>query len=124
MCMESTNQLGQFENADIFMVATQIAKKMRRYLKMDEVEAGSVEIEDIEETMVNDVESLEEDEESSVEAVETKKDKEARTKSMLLQATQAHELLAESFWKAHLRKEGKILFPLDHDASDSVEDDL
>ena len=73
MRMEITNQLGQFENANIFMAATQAAKEMRRYVKMDEVEARSVEIEDIEETVVNDIESLEEDEESSVEAVETKK---------------------------------------------------
>ena len=43
---------------------------------------------------------------------------------MLVQATQAHELLTELFWKAHLRKEGKILFLLDHDAFDSAEDDL
>ena len=106
------------------MATTQAAKEMRRYLKMDEVETGSVEIEDIEETVVNDIESLEEDEKSSVEAVETKKDKEARTKSMIVQATQAHELLVKSFWKAHLRKEGKILFPPDHDVSDSAEDDL
>ena len=124
MHMESTNQLGQFENVDNFMAATQAAKEMRRYLKMDKIEAGSLEIEDIEETVVNDIESVEEDEDSSVEAVETRKDKEARTKSMLVQATQAHELLAELFWKAHLRKEGKILFPRDHDASDSTEDDL
>ena len=106
------------------MATTQAANEMRRYLKMDEVEARSVEIEDIEETVVNDIESLEEDEESSVEVVETKKDKEARTKNMLVQATQAHELLAELFWKADLRKEEKILFPPNHDASDSAEDDL
>ena len=84
--MESTNQLGQFENVDIFMATTQATKEMRRYLKMDEVEVGSVEIEDIEETMVNDIESVEEDEDSSVEVVETRKDKEARTKRMLVQA--------------------------------------
>ena len=78
MHMDSTNQLGQFENADIFMVATQAAKEMKRYLKMDEVEAINVEIEDIEETVVNDIESVREDEDSSVEAVETRKDKEAR----------------------------------------------
>ena len=43
---------------------------------------------------------------------------------MLMQATQAHELLVESFWKTHLRKEEKILFPPDHDAFDSAKDDL
>ena len=79
--------MGQLENANIFMAAIQAAKEMRRYLKMDEIEAGSVEIEDIEETMVNDIESVEEDEDSSIEVVETRKDKEARTKSMLVQAT-------------------------------------
>ena len=124
MHMENTNELGQFENADIFMATTQAKKEMRRYLKMDEIEAGSVEIEDIEETVVNNIESVEEDEDSSVQAIETRKGKEARTKSMLVQATQAYELLVELFWKAHLRKEEKILFPPDHDASNSVEDDL
>ena len=83
MRMESTNQLGQFENADIFTAATQAAKEKRRYLKKDEVEARSVEIEDIEETVVNDIESVEEDKDSSVEAIETRKDKEARTKACL-----------------------------------------
>ena len=106
------------------MATTQAAKEMRRYLKMDEVEAGSVEIEDIEETVVNDIESVEEDEDSNIEAVEMRKDKEASTKSMLVQATQEHKLLVELFWKAHLRKEGKILFPPNHGASDSAEDDL
>ena len=119
MQRESTNQLGQLENADIFMAATQAAKEMRRYLKMDKVEAGSVQIEDLEETVVNDIEGIEEDEDESAEVVETKKDKEARMKYMLVQA---HELLAQSFWEAHLRMEGKILFPNDHDASDSAEE--
>ena len=122
MHRESTNQLGQLENADIFMAATQAAKEMRRYLKMDEVEAGSVQIEDLEETVVNDIEGIEEDEDESAEVVETKKDKEARMKNMLVQATQAHELLAQSFWEAHLKMEGKILFPCDHNAFDSAED--
>jgi hypothetical protein len=30
---------------------------------------------------------------------------------MLVQATKAHELMANTFWEAHLRAEGKILFP-------------
>jgi len=76
------------------MATTQATKEMRRYLKMDEVEGGRVQIEDIQETMVNDIEGLEEDEDPSVEVVETRKDKEARVKNMLVQATQAHELLA------------------------------
>ena len=29
---------------------------------------------------------------------------------MLVQATKAHELMANIFWEAHLRTEGKILF--------------
>ena len=56
-----------------------------------------MEIEDIEEPVVNDIESVEEDKDSSVEAIKTRKDIEARTKSMLVQATQAHELLVELF---------------------------
>ena len=42
MHRESTNQLGQLENVDIFMAATQAAKKMRRYLKTDKVETGTI----------------------------------------------------------------------------------
>jgi len=105
-----------------FMAATQAAKEMRRYLKMDEVEAGNEKIEDIEEMVVNDIEGPGDDEDSSAKAIETRKDKEDRMKNMLVQATQAHELLADSFWKAHLRVEGKILLPRDHDGSDFVED--
>lgn len=41
---------------------------------------------------------------------------------MPLQATQAHELLAQSFWESHLRAEGKILFLRNHDACDSNEE--
>jgi len=53
--MESTNQLGQLDNAEYFMVATQVAKEMKRYLKMDNVEVVGVQIEDIKETVVNDL---------------------------------------------------------------------
>lgn len=48
-------------------------------------------------TMVNDIEVIDEDEDPSTEVVETRKDKETRIKNMLMQATQAHELLAQSF---------------------------
>jgi len=40
--------------------------------KRNEVEAGSVQIEDIEKTVVNDIEGLEKDEDSSAEVVETR----------------------------------------------------
>jgi hypothetical protein len=30
---------------------------------------------------------------------------------MLVQATGAHELMANTLWEAHLRVEGKIIFP-------------
>jgi hypothetical protein len=30
---------------------------------------------------------------------------------MLVQAIKAHELMANTFWEAHLKAEGKILFP-------------
>jgi hypothetical protein len=110
MDKESTNQLGELENVDIFMAATQVAKEMRRYLKMDEVEACTIQIEDLEETVVNTFEDIGEDEDETIEVKETKKDKEARIKKLLVQATQAHELLAQSFWEAHLRMEGKLFF--------------
>jgi len=50
------------------MVVTQVAKEMRRYLKLDEVEARRVQIEDIKETMVNDIEGPRDDEDSSAKA--------------------------------------------------------
>lgn len=122
MQTESRNQLGDLGNSDIFMAATQAAKEMRRYLRMKEVEAGNMLFEDLEGTEVNENDGVEEEEELSAEIVETKKDKEARIKNMLVQATQAHELLAQSFWEAHLRMEGKVLFPRDYDATDSEEE--
>jgi hypothetical protein len=40
----------------------------------------------------------------------------------MVKTTQAHELLAQSFWKACLRMKKKNFFPHDHDASDSKDD--
>ena len=57
------------------MAATQAAKEMRRYLKIDEVEAKTMQIEDLEETVVNAFEDVGEDEDESVEVVEQKKTK-------------------------------------------------
>jgi len=37
--MESINQLEQLENVDTFMATIQSTKQMRRYLKIDEVQA-------------------------------------------------------------------------------------
>jgi len=96
------------ENVDSFIEAIQATKEMRRYLKMDEVEARKVQIEDTEEIVVDDIEGLEKDEDPSARVVETRKDKEARMKNMLVQATQVHELLAQSFGEAHLRMGGKF----------------
>jgi hypothetical protein len=50
--------------------------------------------------------------------VETKKEKEARVKNMLVQATKAHELMTNTFWEAHLRAQGKILFSEPSSASE------
>jgi hypothetical protein len=61
MHRESTNQLRQLENIDIFIAATQAVKEMRRYLKMDEVEVGTIQIEDLKETVVNAFEDIRED---------------------------------------------------------------
>ena len=58
----------------------------------------------------------------SAESIKTRKEKESRIKNMLVQATRAHELFAQSFWESNLRTKGKILFPCDHDASDSNEE--
>ena len=43
--------------------------------------------------------------------METKKEQEYIVKNMLVQTTKAHELMANTFWKTHLRAKGKILFP-------------
>jgi hypothetical protein len=42
---------------------------------------------------------------------QSKKDKDAEVKKMLHETTRAYELLLNSFYEAHLRKEGKALFP-------------
>jgi hypothetical protein len=41
---------------------------------------------------------------------QSKKDKDAEVKKILYKTTRAHELLTNSFYEAHLRKEGKALF--------------
>ena len=43
-------------------------------------------------------------------------------KKLLLQATESHKLLAQTFWKVHLRMDGKFFFSCDHDVS-GYEDD-
>jgi len=90
---------------------------------MDKVEARSIQIEDIEEIIVNDmIEGIGHDEDLSVEVAEIRKDKKARMNNILVKTTQAHELFVQSFEEVHLRLEGKNFFPRDHDASDFVED--
>ena len=54
------------------MAATQTTKKMRGYLKMDKVEAWTIQIEDLEETVVNAFENIREDENESVEVIKKK----------------------------------------------------
>ena len=49
--------------------------------------------------------------EDTKKTMETKKQQKIRVKNMLVQATKAHELMANIFQEAHLRAEGKILFP-------------
>ena len=74
--------------------------------------------------MINAFEDIREDEDESADVIETKKDKETRIKNLLVQATQTYELLAQCFWKTHLKVEGKFIFPRDHDASDFEDDQL
>jgi hypothetical protein len=54
------------------MVATQAAKEMRRYLKMDKVETSTIQIENLEETVVNAFEDIGEDEDETAEVREKK----------------------------------------------------
>lgn len=71
MHKESINQLGKLQNANMIMAATQATKKMRKYLKIDKVEVGTVKIEDLEETVVYAFENVKEDEDDCAEVVET-----------------------------------------------------
>ena len=57
------------------MAATQTAKEMKKYLKMDKVKAGTIQIEDLKETTVNAFEDVGEDEDENTEVVKTKKTK-------------------------------------------------
>ena len=57
------------------MATIQSAKEMSRYLKMDEVEAKTIQIEDLEETVVNIFEDIGEDEDESAKVMETKNTK-------------------------------------------------
>ena len=47
------------------MAATQATKEMKRYLKMEEVEAWTIQIEDLEEIVENAFEDIREDEDES-----------------------------------------------------------
>jgi hypothetical protein len=110
MQRESLERIGQLEKPDIFIVAAEAAKEMRHLLGLEE---GIIPIETLDEhDDMND--------EDTQETVETKKEREAKVKNMLVQATKAHELMVNTFWEAHLRAEGKILFP--EPSSDSEED--
>ncbi len=100
MQRESLKQIGQLEKLDIFMAAVEAAKEMRHLLGIEEGDD------------IND--------EDNQEIVKTKKERETRVKNMLVQTTKAHELMADTLWEAHLRTEGKILFP--EPSSDSEED--
>jgi hypothetical protein len=109
MQRESLERSGQLEKPDIFMAAAEAAKEMRHLLGLEE---GIIPIETLDEPDdMND--------EDTQEIVETKKEREARVKNMLVQATKAHELMANTLWEAHLRAEGKILFS--EPSSDSEE---
>ena len=75
MYKKNTNKFEQLKNIDIFMVVTQAAKEMtqmRRYLKMDEVEAWTIQIEDLEEPVTNVFENIGEYEDENAEAMKTK----------------------------------------------------
>jgi hypothetical protein len=39
---DHSNQLGQLENVDIYMIATQAAKEMRKHLKIDKIEVETM----------------------------------------------------------------------------------
>lgn len=94
MHRQNINQLKKLHNVDVFMAATQVAKEMRRYLTTYKIEAKIMQIEDLEGSVVNHIKDIKEDEDASAEVVKTKIDKEARIKSMFVQTTQPHELLA------------------------------
>jgi hypothetical protein len=109
MQRESSEYIGQLHQPDIFLAVVQATKEMHRYLKLDE---GITPIEDNEETILNEATNdRRENEIEIVEAIESRVSREVRIQSLLVQATKAHELLADSYREAHMLKEGKILFP-------------
>ena len=57
------------------MAAIQTQKEMRRYLKIDEVETITIQIEDLEEIVVNAFEDTGEDDDEIAKVIETKKTK-------------------------------------------------
>lgn len=52
------------------MTATHAVIEMIRYLKMDEIEVGTIQIKDLEETVVNAFEDIREYEDESAEVIE------------------------------------------------------
>ena len=47
MHKESTYRFGQLKNIDLIMIATLVVNEMRRYIKMDDVEVGTMQIENL-----------------------------------------------------------------------------
>jgi hypothetical protein len=60
---------------NIFMATTQAARKMIKYLKMNEVQVRTIKIEYLEKIEVNVFEDIREDEDESTKVVKTKKRK-------------------------------------------------
>lgn len=93
MRRESSRVMGQFEYVDLFNVAIEGAREMRPFLHLSDNDLSLEEFEDG--TYKDSNEGFEEVE--NTEAHETRLEREAQVKSLLIQSTQTHELMGNSF---------------------------
>jgi hypothetical protein len=110
--IERNDHFGQLKSMDIFHSTLEGIQLMRKLQGLQEIRTISEENDNEEEGELFNTQGNDGRQQS-------KKDKDIEVKKMLHETTRAHELLANSFYEAHLRKEGKALFPNNCSESDT-----
>jgi hypothetical protein len=100
---ERNDHFGQLKSVDIFHSAFEGIQLMRESQGLQGIRTIPEENDNEEEGDLFNTQGNEGRQQS-------KKDKDAEVKKILYKTTRAHELLTNSFYEAHLRKEGKALF--------------
>ena len=92
------------------MAATQTQKEMRRYLKIDEVETRTIQIEDLEEIVVNAFKDIGEDDDEIAKVIETKKQRCYNT-NLAGTSNTSTSITSSIFLESSFEDGGKIYLP-------------